>query len=134
MRARNLWRALSVLLPAAAATAQTTPAAPRRPALVVFMAVDQMRGDYLQKYGAEFTGGLKKLLAEGAVFPNGRQLHAVTETAPGHSTMMSGREPASTSIWSNDNGVPDAAAPLIGSPRQGASPRRFVGTAFYDWL
>jgi hypothetical protein len=134
MRARCLWSVLPALVPGAAAIAQLTPAAPRRPALVVFMAVDQMRGDYLQKYGAEFTGGLKKLLKEGAVFPNARQLHAVTETAPGHSTMMSGREPASTSIWSNDNGVPDASAPLIGSSRMGASPRRFVGTAFYDWL
>ena len=64
MRASDVWSALCVLLPGAAAIAQTTPAEPRRPALVVFMAVDQMRGDYLQKFGAEFTGGLKKLRRE----------------------------------------------------------------------
>src|SRR4051812_8646323 len=55
MRASDVFGALCVLLPGAAAMAQPTPAEPRRPALVVFMAVDQMRGDYLQKYGAEFT-------------------------------------------------------------------------------
>jgi hypothetical protein len=58
----------------------------------------------------------------------------MTETAPGHSTMLSGRSPSSTGILSNDLGVPDRLAPLLGSTATGASPRRFRGTTLADWM
>ena len=58
----------------------------------------------------------------------------MTETAPGHSTILSGREPVHTGIISNNRGVPDATAPLIGSSVMGASPRRFMGIALFDWM
>ncbi len=114
-----------------AATAQS-PAA--RPSLVVFITVDQMRADYLDRFGAQFTGGLARLRARGAVFVNGYQDHAVTETAPGHATVMSGRFPRSTGIVSNSFGVLDAQAPVIGGGAAPASPYRFRGSVLFDWM
>jgi Type I phosphodiesterase / nucleotide pyrophosphatase len=104
------------------------------PRLVVAIAIDQFRPDYLDRWRTQFTGGLAFLLREGVFFPHGEQDHAITETAPGHSTMMSGRSPASTGIVTNDLGVTDSTAPVIGSSATGASPRRFIGTTLLDWM
>lgn len=106
-----------------------------QPRLVVLVAVDQMRGDYLDRYAAQWTGGFKRFRETGTFFPHGRQDHASTETAPGHSTMLSGREPAHTGIILNNRGVQDPSSPALGVPDpQGSSPRRFQGTTLYDWL
>src|SRR5262252_7167704 len=105
-----------------------------RPALVVLIAVDQMRGDYLDRFGAQLNGGFARFHSHAAFFPHAWQDHSNTETAPGHATMLSGREPVHTEIISNNRGVPDASAPLIGATGGGASPRRFNGTTLYDWL
>src|SRR5256885_3551985 len=73
-------------------------------------------------------------MTEGAVFTDGYQDHAITETAPGHSTILSGLWPAHTGIMRNSQGVQDSTAPLIGTSGPGASPRRFRGTTLVDWL
>lgn len=71
----------------------------------------------------------------GAWFTNAHHDHAITETAPGHATLLAGRFPRSTGIMANRIGVEDNAAPLIGvAGPGGASPRRFVGTTLVDWL
>src|SRR6185503_2605267 len=108
--------------------------AQQRPALVVLIAVDQFRGDYLDRFGSQLTGGLARFRTEGAFFPNAWQDHSNTETAPGHATMLSGREPAHTGVVSNTRGVPDPDMPLVEASGPGASPRRFNGTALYDWI
>lgn len=110
------------------------PPAPPRPRLIVLITVDQLRADYLVRWRGQFTGGLATLLSGGAVFGNAFQDHAVTETAPGHATVLSGRWPAHTRILTNTLGVRDSTSPLVGVPGPGASPRRFRGTAFFDWL
>lgn len=102
--------------------------------LVVLIAIDQMRPDYFERWRSQLTGGLGRIRAHSAFFPHGLQNHANTETAPGHSTMLSGREPTHTGIVSNDRGVPDPIAPLIDAKGPGASPRRFLGTTLYDWM
>jgi len=109
-------------------------AAPSRPKLVVVITVDQLRPDYLTRWKTQLTGGLLQLTNEGAVFTDGYQDHAVTETAPGHSTILSGLWPAHTGIIRNSVGVQDTAAPLIGTSGPGASPKRFRGTTLFDWL
>src|SRR5438876_10010063 len=108
--------------------------APPRPKLVVVITVDQLRPDYLTRWKSQLTGGLAQLANEGAVFTDGYQDHAVTETAPGHSTILSGMWPAHTGIISNLEGVLDSLAPLLGTTGPGASPRRFRGTTLFDWL
>ncbi len=117
----------------AAVTGSMTPA-PSRPKLVVVITVDQLRPDYLNRWKTQLTGGLGQLLTEGAVFTDGYQDHAITETAPGHSTILSGLWPAHTGIMRNSQGVQDSLAPLIGTSGPGASPRRFRGTTLVDWL
>src|SRR2546425_1799801 len=109
-------------------------AAPPRPKLVVVITVDQLRADYLVRWRPQLTGGFFTLLADGAVFTNAFQDHGVTETAPGHSTVLSGRWPAHTGIIRNIEGVQDSTTPLLGVLGPGASPRRFRGTALFDWL
>ena len=74
------------------------------PRLVVLLMVDQLRPDHLLRYRAEWTGGFKRLLDGGIFFPDGRQDHAITQTGPGHSTVLSGRFPAHTGIVTNDLG------------------------------
>lgn len=125
-----------LLLPTLAAGVASPAQAPRpRPKLVVFIAVDQFRADYLSRFDRQFTGGFRRLLDQGVVYLHGEQDHAITETAPGHSTMLSGRSPTSTNIVTNPLGVTDPAYPILGLPDEtGASPLRFRGTELFDWL
>lgn len=110
-------------------------AAPKKPALVVLVTIDQFRGDYLQRFGPQLKGGIARLMRGGAVFTNAHHDHAITETAPGHATLLAGRFPRSTRIMMNAIGVADSSAPLIaGGFGTGASPARFVGTTLADWL
>ncbi len=127
------------LLAAAHANAQqpASSAAPPagRPSLVVLVTIDQMRPDYLDRFGPQLRGGLARLKNGGALFTNAFHDHAITETAPGHATLLSGRFPRSTGISANSAGVLDDSAPLIAGPNlPGASPRRFHGTTLVDWL
>jgi len=107
---------------------------PARPKLVLVITVDQLRPDYFTRWKTQLTGGLGQLMNEGAFFTDGYQDHAVTETAPGHSTILSGLWPAHSGIIRNSEGVQDSTAPLIGTTGPGASPRRFRGTELFDWL
>src|SRR5258707_2794245 len=86
--------------PAAAAEKKAEkPAA--RPKLVVLLVVDQMRGDYVDKFRGQWTGGLKRLLTEGAWFRAAAYPYAATETCPGHSTISTGSVPASHGMVAN---------------------------------
>lgn len=106
-----------------------------RPTLVVFVTIDQMRADYYARFKPQLTAGLKRLYSGGAYFKNGFQDHAITETAPGHASVMSGRFPVHTGIAANAQGVNTTAAPLIGGATEtGASPFRFKGTTLTDWM
>ncbi|MBP6442752.1 MAG: alkaline phosphatase family protein [Gemmatimonadales bacterium] len=122
----------ALLVLPASLSAQTAPRKPIR--LVIALAVDQLRSDYLDRFSRNFNGGFALLLRDGVFYANGLQDHGVTETAPGHATMMSGRSPASTGIIGNDVGVPDPGSPLLGSTATGASPWRFRGTTLADWM
>ena len=106
------------------------------PSLIVLITVDQFRGDYLDRFGPQLHGGLARLARGGAWFTNAHHDHAITETAPGHATLLSGRFPRSTGIMANRIGVIDETAPLLGvvGVPGGASPRRFLGTTLVDWL
>lgn len=108
--------------------------APGRPALVVLIAIDQMRGDYLDRYRAQWRGAFARLMERGYYFPGGLQDHAITETAPGHATMLSGRDPGHVGIVTNALGVSDPSTTLLELGGAGASPRRFQGTTLLDWM
>jgi arylsulfatase A-like enzyme len=119
---------------AASSQSAVTPAS-AAPQLVVFITVDQLRGDMLERYRSDLNRGYARLM-QGAWFVNAFQDHANTETAPGHASTLSGRFPRSTGIMSNSAGVGDRDFPLVvGLPNElGASPLRFQGTTLFDWL
>ncbi|HET6929859.1 MAG TPA: alkaline phosphatase family protein [Candidatus Acidoferrum sp.] len=74
---------------------------PTRPKLVVLLVVDQMRGDYVDKFRGQWSGGLKRLLTEGAWFRAAAYPYAATETCVGHSTISTGSFPASHGMVAN---------------------------------
>jgi arylsulfatase A-like enzyme len=113
--------------------AHAQPAA-QQPRLVVVITVDQLIPDYFELFGHQLHGGLARIVRQGVYYPGGLQDHAITETAPGHATILSGRSPASTNIVANNLGVPDPGAPLVGARGPGASPARFRGTTLADWM
>ncbi len=137
--------------------ASTTFAA-EAPRLVVVLAVDQMRGDYLERFGPYFgEGGFKLLTERGANFTTCHFQHAMTVTGPGHATILSGVNPNVHGVISNEwvdratllkgNCVEDRTVSLVGlAPRvgryrnpteaakAGRSPRNFLGTTVGDAL
>jgi hypothetical protein len=115
-------------------TPRPLPDPARSPTLVVFFTVDQLRPDYFERWRSQLTGGLGRLARGGAFYTNAFQDHALTETAPGHATTMSGRFPRRTGIVRNSAGVQDPQQSLIGGRGAGASPFRFRGTTLTDWL
>lgn len=124
--------AAALLTPVAAARGEQ--GRPTAPTLVVVVTVDQMRGDYLDRWASQYTGAFARIRREGAVFLNAAQDHAIPETAAGHATIGSGRHPASTGILRNGEGVRDSMMPLLEVADSGASPARFRGTTLIDWM
>src|SRR5262245_23546350 len=72
-----------------------------RPKLVVVIVVDQMRADYIEKFRKQWTGGIKRLLEQGAWFREAAYAYAATETCVGHATIATGSVPASHGIVAN---------------------------------
>jgi predicted AlkP superfamily pyrophosphatase or phosphodiesterase len=100
----------------------------------VLITVDGFSARHLDEYGAQLDGGLARFTRNGAWFTNAHHDHAITETAPGHASLLSGRFPWSTGIAANRVGVVDPQSPLVGSGNVGASPQRFQGTTLFDWI
>jgi predicted AlkP superfamily pyrophosphatase or phosphodiesterase len=72
-----------------------------RPKLVVLIVVDQMRGDYVDKFRGQWSGGLRRLIDEGAWFRDAAYPYAATETCVGHSTISTGAFPAMHGMIAN---------------------------------
>jgi predicted AlkP superfamily pyrophosphatase or phosphodiesterase len=112
--------------------------------LVLLVAVDQCRYDYLTRFRSEFSGGFARLLTTGAVFSNAYLDHYPTVTAIGHSTMLSGATPAISGIIGNDwydralgrnvTSVSDPGTTLVGGTGEGSSPRRLLVSTVGDEL
>lgn len=131
---RNLIPAIcaSIVLSNSLGRAQAPKELPR-PKLVVLIAIDQFRYDYLARFRSEYNGGLDRLLTKGAVFVNANLEHYPTVTAIGHSTMLSGATPAVSGIVGNDwydreskknvTSVSDDAVRLLGGA-ESSGPRR----------
>ena len=119
---------------ASSVRAQSPRATTLPPTLVVLITVDQLRPDYFDRFAPQLTGGLGRLMRNGARFTNAFHDHATTETAPGHATLWSGRYPSHTGVVINDIGVSDPQSPLLFGRGGGASPYRFRGSSFFDWI
>ena len=134
-----------VLVVPAAPRAQAPAGAAPEPAirLVLLIAVDQFRYDYLTRFRSEYTAGLSQLLTRGATFTQAQLEHYPTVTAVGHATMLSGATPAISGIIGNDwyerspgervTSVSDPATALVGGTEgPGASPRRLLVSTLGD--
>jgi len=124
--------------------AQGPAAEPRRPKLVMLIAIDQFRYDYLPRFRGEYTGGLARLLDRGASFVSAYLEHYPTATAVGHSTMMSGATPALSGVVGNEwydratgsevTSVSDETVQLLGAAGTGSSPHRLLVSTIGDEL
>lgn len=117
------------------------------PRLVLLIAVDQMRYDYLTRFGSDFEAGLKQLFATGAVFTNAHLDHYPSVTAVGHATMLTGALPSVSGIVGNDwyeralntpvDAVADPGVQIVGragAGGPGASPHRLRVSTIGDEL
>lgn len=74
-----------------------------KPKLVVGIVVDQMRWDYLHRFGARFgNGGFNRLLDEGFSCDNTQLNYIPTITAIGHTSIYTGSVPSIHGIAGND--------------------------------
>lgn len=85
----------------AAGLAQAQESASFRPKLVVGIAVDQMRWDYLYRFRAEYAGGLNRMLNEGYSCENTMINYIPSTTANGHTSIWTGSVPAISGIDGN---------------------------------
>ncbi|HEV3469105.1 MAG TPA: alkaline phosphatase family protein, partial [Pyrinomonadaceae bacterium] len=126
-------------------------AAWRRPRLVLLIAIDQFRYEYLERFGDLFVaGGLSRLQREGASWTNANYDHTPAETGPGHAPMLTGAWPSEPGIIGNEwfernaegNGgrrvlnSEDAGAKILGGApdERGSSPRRLLASTLGDEL
>ncbi len=138
--------ALFALACSLAAFAQSASPQRGRPKLVLLIAIDQFRYDYLPRFRSEYTGGLATLLQHGASFVNANLDHYPTVTAIGHSTMLTGATPALSGIIGNDwydrasgkqiTSVSDDSTKLLGGvgDHAGSSPHRLLVSTIGDEL
>jgi predicted AlkP superfamily pyrophosphatase or phosphodiesterase len=119
-----------------------------QPRLVLFITVDQLRGDYPWRYQNRFgPGGFRYLMERGVVYSQAYYRHSTTFTGTGHATLVTGGHAAQHGIVANDwfdshTGrdvycVEDDRHTLIGmppKPHQGTSPRNLTCSTFADEL
>src|SRR5512145_2184387 len=75
----------------------------KRPRLVLLIAIDQFRYDYLERFGDLFgQNGLRRLMRDGASWTQSDYDHFPTYTGPGHGMMMTGAYPAESGIVGNE--------------------------------
>ena len=154
---RNLLKLISCLLLLLCSSRE--PVAGAKPAetvrLVIVMAIDQARFEYLDRLRPIFSGGFKRLLDSGIQFTDAHQDHAKTSTGPGHASLTTGLFPSHSGIIGNswfDRGrdrqmycVEDETTqlllrqtdtrPLPEAPSSaGRSPRNLLASAFPDWM
>jgi hypothetical protein len=120
------------------------------PKLIVLIVIDQFRGDYLERYRADFKGnGFKLFLDKGANFTDCYYDYANTMTAPGHATLATGAYSDGHGIAGNQwwdlsrntkrevSSVEDSRYAVVGDAKGvdgGASPRNLLASTLGDEL
>jgi len=118
-----------------------------KPRLVIGIVVEQMRFDYIYRFWDKFgDGGFKRLINEGTFCSNARYNYMFTQTSPGYATIMTGSNPSTHGIVSDewyvrlkDRKVSSTwdqdANPIGGSYEDGHhSPKNLVASTFTDEL
>ena len=122
--------------------------AARAPKLIVLLSIDQMRGDYIDKFQHQWSKGLKRLITEGAWFRQADYPYYNTVTCAGHASISTGTVPAVHGMvlnqwWERNNSrlvscTDDESQKLLtyGIPVKGVghSARQLVSTTLSDEL
>ena len=75
---------------------------PDKPKLVIGIVVEQMRQEYIDRFWDNFGDkGFKRLAINGSYCVNANYNYALTQTAPGYATIVTGAEPSGHGIVSN---------------------------------
>jgi predicted AlkP superfamily pyrophosphatase or phosphodiesterase len=71
------------------------------PKLAVIIVVDQMRADYVDRFQAGWTSGLKRMVTDGAWFQQAAYPYLTTVTCAGHATISTGSFPHVHGVFQN---------------------------------
>ena len=139
-----LWLAWLLALTALTlALVSVQPAIEPPPRLVVLLAIDQLRADYITRFESHYSGGLRWLLGHGAYFTDASYRHSSTVTAAGHATIATGMHPSTHGVVGNSwreagKGavycVSDDRHAAVGGPGDGASPHALLADTLGDRL
>src|SRR5512134_2465489 len=124
------------------------PARPRGPKLVVLISIDQMRGDYIDRFRHQWTKGLHRMITDGAWFRQADYPYYNNVTCAGHASISTGTVPAVHGMvlnewWERDNSrrvscTDDESQKLLtyGIPVKGVghSARQLLSTTLADEL
>lgn len=128
--------------------AEPDPPPPTEATLLVYVVLDQVRADLLDRYAQAFEGGLARFHAEGRRWVNATFHHAQTSTAPGHATAATGVHPHRHGLvgnnweertpdggWETVYALRDRAAPIVGFPDlEGRGPANLLRGGLADWI
>ena len=140
------YRPLLALLAIACARTPEPPVPAAPPALIVWITIDQLRGDHLDHFRPVWTGGFRRLLTEGRVYTNASHDHGRTVTAAGHASLSTGVHPSRHGIigngwnersgdtWISMSNVGDSTARTVGANLPGVSPRNLMSSGLADWM
>lgn len=104
--------------------------------VVLFIVVDQLPAEYLQRFSPLLRGGLKTLSEQGARLTRTYHEHATTETCPGHATVVSGVHPRRHGIVANEwyDSSHRKNVGCVYDQASGASPLHLQASTLPDWL
>jgi hypothetical protein len=109
------------------ATQSAPQASSSPPRLLVLVVIDQLRADYLDQYGTQWTHGLRRLIDGGAVFTRATYPYAATRTCAGHSSIGTGTVPATHGMIDNEWFDPSVPGFVACTSDAMASPVPFAG-------
>jgi len=118
------------------------------PQLLVYIVVDQLRGDLLDRYAELFEGGFARFHDEGRRWTNATFDHQQTSTAPGHASAITGLHPHRHGLvgnnwaertpdggWEDVYALRDLGAEIVGHPElEGRGPANLLTGGLPDWF
>lgn len=120
----------------AATTADPAEVPPGTPRLILFLVIDQGSYPQLERFRPLLTGGLARLLDEGLSFTQMHHDHAITSTAPGHATLVTGVPPSRHGVVANDWFDRESGEWIeaVEHGDVGGSPENLRASSLGDWL
>jgi type I phosphodiesterase/nucleotide pyrophosphatase len=95
------WALAAAAAVAAIARGPVSIAQDAAPRLAVIIVIDQMRADYVDRFQRDWTGGLKRMVTQGAWFTNAAYPYLNTVTCAGHATIATGSFPHKHGVLQN---------------------------------